>query len=413
MSKNVDRREFLETIGMTAAGIATAGFTATSKGYYANETINVATIGSGGRCQHIMKAVPQVQGLKLVGVCDVWDERIASAKKLADPQAFESKDYRAVLDRKDVDAVLIASPDHWHVPMTIDACAAGKDVYVEKPLTHDLSEGAAVIEAQNNYKKIVQVGTQQRSMPQFKKGLEIVQSGKLGKIHKVHLQWNRNRGWAYGAPVDQNTIDWKKWLGPAKERPFDGKRVRGWRWYWDYGGGILTDLMVHHMDIVCWYLGLGDPSMATAIGDYFQKERHETPDTIQMLAKYPDKELEVHFEGTFSNARNASMVEFMGTEGTLYADRGRCEFYPENKKGKPEDLVLGDGPKGADFYLNPDGEALHLANWLECIRSRNKPICPAEGGVAATLAPQLGNLAFRSGQVVKWEDRFKVMPKDA
>src|SRR5690606_1302422 len=133
-----------------------------------------------------------IAGVKIVAVCDVWEQSLAEGKKLADPRAAATKQYRELLDRRDIDAVLIGTPDHWHVPITIDACAAGKDVYVEKPLTHELSEGAAVIEAQNKHKRVVQVGMQQRSMPQIQKGRELIRSGALGTIHKIHLTWNRN-----------------------------------------------------------------------------------------------------------------------------------------------------------------------------------------------------------------------------
>ena len=163
--------------------------------------------------------------------------------------------------------------------------------------------------------------------------------------------------------------------------------------------------MVHFIDVVHWYLGLEHPQLAASIGDHFMaKDLWQTPDTVQTLLKYPDQELQVYFEGTFVNARNAAMLEFMGSEGTLYLDRGRYEIHPERKsKLQPSELVLGDGPRGADFYNKPDGEALHLANWLECIRTRAKPNCPAEAGVSAASAAHLANRALRSQQVATWK----------
>ncbi len=302
--------------------------------------------------------------------------------------------------------MIIATPDHQHVPITLDACAAGKDVYVEKPLTHELSEAAAVIDAQNRYARVVQVGTQQRSMPQFQKGLEIVRSGQLGEIHKVHLTWNRNspRWVRTKYDIDPATVDWKRFLGAAREQPFDEYRFRNWRWFWDFGGGILTDLMVHQVDIAHWFLGLDHPQTAATIGDAFKAAGvWETPDTVQTLLHYPKQKAQVYFEGTFVNARNAAMLEFMGSEATLYLDRGRYEIHPErNKKIAASELILGSGPRGADFYDLPKGEVLHLANWAESIRSRQKPACPAEAGASAAAAAHLGNLALRSGQVAKW-----------
>src|SRR5688572_10093046 len=160
---NVTRRELLESLGIAATGILTAGYTATAKGFAANETITIGCIGTGGRCRRLMQSLATIPGVKIAAVCDIWDQHLAEGQKHAAAGAFTTKDYRALLDRKHIDAVLIGTPDHWHVPITVDACTAGKDVYVEKPLTHDLSEGARVVDAQNNHKRIVQVGTQQRS----------------------------------------------------------------------------------------------------------------------------------------------------------------------------------------------------------------------------------------------------------
>src|ERR687884_2782 len=158
---NVSRRQFVGSVGAAAI---TAGYTATAKGFAANETITVGCIGTGGRCRRLMQSLATIPGVKIAAVCDIWDFHLEEGKKLAQPSAFATKDYRALLDRKDIDAVVIGTPDHWHVPITIDACAAGKDVYVEKPLTHELAEGQRVLEAQNRHSRIVQVGTQQRSM---------------------------------------------------------------------------------------------------------------------------------------------------------------------------------------------------------------------------------------------------------
>ena len=293
------------------------------------------------------------------------------------------------------------------MPLAIAACAAGKDVYVEKPLTHDLSEGAAIVDAQKQYQRIVQVGMQQRSMPHFQKAREIVASGQLGDIHKVHLTWNRNTPrWARTKyNIDPATVEWQRFLGGARQQPFDEYRFRNWRWFWDFGGGIFTDLMVHHIDIAHWFLDVDHPQVATSIGDMFNAEGiWETPDTVQTLLQYPERKAQVYFEGTFANARNGEMLEFMGSEATLYLDRGRYEIHPErNKKIKASELVLGSGPRGADFYDLPKGEVLHLANWAECVRSRATPNAPAEAGVSAASAAHLANLALRSGEVAHWK----------
>jgi predicted dehydrogenase len=400
------RREFLEMLGLGAAGALTAGYTATARGFAANETIEVGCIGTGGRCRRLMQSLAQIPGVRIAAVCDVWDVHLEEGQKLADPAAFATKSFHELLARPDLDAVLIGAPDHWHVPMTIAACQAGKDVYVEKPLTHDLAEGQSVIDAQNEYRRVVQVGTQQRSMPHFQQGLEVIKSGQLGKIHKVHLTWNRNqpRHQRNKLGIDPTSVDWQAFLGNAPKQEFDEYRFRNWRWFWDFGGGILTDLMVHFIDVANWYLDLDHPTQAATIGDhYLARDLWETPDTIQTLLRYPDQEVQIYFEGTFVNARNAAMLEFMGSEGTLYLDRGRYEIHPErNSALKYSEHVIGDGPRGADFYAQPDGELLHTVNWIECIRSRQRPNCPAEAGVAAVTGAHLGNMAYRSGQVAQW-----------
>lgn len=407
MFRSPDRREFLRTTTLTAAGMAAAGYTATARGYAANETLNIGCIGTGGRCRMLMSSLGKIDGVRIAAVCDIWDEHLAGAKKLADPQAVATKEFREVLDRPDIDAVLIASPDHWHVPMTVAACEAGKDVYVEKPLTHDLSEGAAAIEAQNKHQRIVQVGMQQRSMPHIAEAREMVRAGKLGQIRKVHLTWNRNtpRHTRDKLGIDPKSVDWKAFVGNAPQQPFDEYRFRNWRWFWDFGGGVLTDLMVHWIDVANWFLDLDHPQEAVTIGDHFLAPKlWETPDTAQTLLRYPQQGVQVYFEGTFVNARNASMIEFMGTEATLYIDRGRFEVIPEQRsKLPPQEKIIGEGKRGQDFYLRPDGELLHLTNWIESIRSRSRPSAPVEAGVAAATGAHLGNRAYRQRQVVVWE----------
>lgn len=408
---SLSRRSFVQAAAVAAGSLATLE---TARGYAANDTLHVGCIGTGGRCRRLMESLRTIPGVKITAVSDVWDVHLDAGKKLAEANATTFKDYRELLARKDIDAVLIGSPDHWHVPMTIDACAAGKDVYVEKPLTHDLSEGQPVIDAQNKHQRIVQVGMQQRSMPHIAKAREIIQSGGIGEVLKVHLTWNRNtpRATANKLGVDPKSVDWKKFLGNARPQEFDEYRFRNWRWFWDFGGGIFTDLMVHWIDVAHWILDVDHPTVAASIGDFNHADGiWETPDTVQTLLKYDGPQgskfaapkIQAYFEGTFSNARNASMIEFMGTEATLYIDRGAHLVIPERKsKVKPSEMILGEGPRGADFYAQPDGETLHLANWVDCVRSRKRPTAPAEAGVSAAAAAHLANQSLRAGKIAQW-----------
>jgi predicted dehydrogenase len=388
----------------TFLGTAAAAALAAPRALGANETINVGCIGTGGRCRQLLPALTKIPGARVVALCDVNDVSIVLTRPLVDKNVSVTKHYKELLDRKDIQAVLIASPDHWHVPMTVDACAAGKDVYVEKPLTHSRAEEAAVQEAQDRHGRIVQVGMQQRSMPHIQKAKEIVQSGRLGAVHKVHLTWNRNvdRVGKF-AGFDPKKIDWKAFLGNAPDQPFNEQRMRGWRWFWDFGGGLFTDLMVHWIDVAHWLLDLDHPLKAASIGSFIiAKGIWQTPDTVQTLLLYPG-EVQVYFEGTFSNARNGAMIELMGTDATLYIDRGRYEIHPERNKGEYEELVLGTGKRGRDFYDKPDGERLHLENWLQSVRSRQKPAAPVEAGIRAAAAAHLANEALRAGQVATWK----------
>jgi predicted dehydrogenase len=401
--RGLSRRSFLKASAATAA-LAVPAVNALG----ANERLNIGLIGTGGRCRHLMQALARVPNVRMNALCDVYEPHLNEARKLADPRAFVTRNYRELLNRKDVQAVLIATPDHWHVPMTVEACAAGKDVFVEKPLTHRLSEGRAVIEAQNRHRRVVQIGTQQRSMPHIVRARELVRKGRLGRVHKVHLTWNRNTDRVRRGPqnVDPKRLDWKAFLGSARQQPFDEYRFRHWRWFWDFGNGIFGDLMVHWIDVVHWFLDLDHPRTATSVGDHFiSRDVWETPDTVQTLLTYrtEGQELQAYFEGTFCNARNGSMVEFMGTDATLYIDRGRFEIHPERGRGKPEEHVLGKGPRGRDFYDTPDGELLHLTNWVDAIRKRGRPNTPAEAGVSAAAAAHLANQALRSGQVARWQ----------
>jgi predicted dehydrogenase len=402
----LSRRSFLTATAATAAA-SSLTLPASAQPVGANERINIGLIGTGGRCRHLMQALVKVPNTRMTALCDIYEPHLEQAQKLAAPNAATFRDYHQLLARKDIHAVLIASPDHWHVPMTVDAMAAGKDVYVEKPLTHNLAEGRTVTDAAAKHKRVVQIGTQQRSMTHIRRAKELVDARRLGEIHKVHLTWNRNTDRVRRGPqnVDAKRLDWKRFLGNAPDQPFDDYRFRNWRWFWDFGNGILTDLMVHWIDVAHWILDLDHPLKAVTIGgNYTSRDVWQTPDTVQTLLVYPN-DLQVYFEGTFCNARNGAMIEFMGTEATLYIDRGRFELIPEPRsKQKPEEMVLGTGPRGRDFYDRPDGELLHLTDWIDAIRNSRQPSAPVQAGVRAAAAAHLGNQAFRGNGVAEWRD---------
>lgn len=405
MPSNITRRRFIETTSLGTAGALASTDTTLATGFPKNETLRIGVIGCGGRATYsLMPKAASLPNTKIVALCDVYKAHLRRAKKRLGDQSkdvqLETGKHEELLALKNLDAVIIATPDHWHVPLSIAACQAGKDVYVEKPLTHDLAEGKALISAQNKHRRVLQVGTQQRSMPQFEKVKKLIDEGKIGKVHKVHMSWNRNflpfRGKGQ-RNINVSEFDWKRFLGNAPDQKFDPyKAIGSWRWFWDFGAGILGDLMVHWLDAVNWILKLGLPSNAVTIGDHFATQGvWETPDTIQTLMQYSKEKLQIHFEGTFVNQHEKAGVTFMGTEGSIYADRGRFELYPEPRsKFKTEQFIPGKNVKGADFDL--DGTLLHIKNWVECIHTREKPIAPAEAGVMASDAAHIANKALKS-----------------
>ncbi|MFH5805001.1 Gfo/Idh/MocA family protein [Alienimonas sp. DA493] len=385
-----------------AAGLHAAGRSARASRLI-NETIDVGVVGPGGRGRWLMDRLRNVPGVRIVAVCDVWDEARAAGLKLADPRAAAFADLRKMLAETKLDAALVATPDHQHVPCSVACCEAGLDVYCEKPLTHTAAEGDRMIRAVRDNKRILQVGTQHRSMPHLAEARKLLQEGAAGEIYKVRMTWNRNNPGRGRAPqVDPSTVDWDLFLGDAPDQPFDSQRMRNWRWYWDFGGGIFTDLMVHWADTARWFLQPGEVSRAVSVGDHFTTAGlWETPDTVQTLLSFPASEdgapgPQMHFEGTFANHRDRACTEFMGSKATLYVDRGRYELIPQHRSGvePKERLEAPDKLRGLDFYDAVDGAKYHLENWVNCIRSREEPTCPVEEGVASADMAHAANAAL-------------------
>ena len=403
-NQDLTRRAFL------AATAATTALTlpAFAQPLGANERINIGLIGTGGRCRFLMGALAKVPNTSMTALCDVYEPNLELAQKLlGDSKPFVTNNYHAILERKDIHAVLIAAPDHWHTPMTIDAMAAGKDVYVEKPLTHKMREGAEITAAFAKHRRIVQIGTQQRSMPHIVRAKQLINGGRIGTVHKVHMTWNRNADRVrQGAQnVDPKRLDWKRFLGNAPAQDFEEYKFRNWRWFWDFGNGILTDLMVHWLDVAHWILNVDHPDKAVTLGQFNMAQNvWQTPDTIQTLLHYGNN-LQMHFEGTFSYAREGSHITFMGTEGNVYIDRGRFELIPELRfpdKKSDEQNLNPTLPRGRDFYPEPDGELLHLQNWIDAIRNQRQPSAPISAGVSAAAAAHLANEAYRQDRVAVW-----------
>jgi predicted dehydrogenase len=392
----LNRRQALQTLAASAVAISSLE---TAHGYYANDKINVACIGTGGRCRTLMKSLREVPGVNIVAVADVRKTNLKLGQEIAGPNTEGVEDFRRLLDRKDIDAVMIGSPDHWHVPMTIAACEAGKDVYVEKPLTHTLEEGESVIQATRNNKRIVQVGTQQRSVPHLIEAREVARSGILGDVHKIHMSWNRNtqRWGTRDVKIDQSDVNWKMFLGNAPDQPYDPYKMTQWRWFWDFGGGIFTDLMVHWMDAARWMLDLPGPQYAVSMGHQFAtRGLWETPDTVQTIISFGDDGPQAHFDGTFVSHYGRSELVLMGTAATLVCDRGAYQIIPQAGSKVPYKLHTDSKltERGLDFYNDINDGGFHIQNWVDCIRSRKDPTCPVEDGVRSAAVAHMSNNAL-------------------
>ena len=387
-----DRRHFIK-----AAALATAASYGRILG--ANDRIRIGGMGTGGRCQYLLDIVKRIGGGQIVAVCDVNELHRTQAREKLAPEAREFTDYRKVLERADVDAVVIGAPDHWHVPMAIDAVRAGKDVYVEKPVTHRIEEGEPLRQAVAETKRVVQTGMQQRSWPHFIQARDIVAGGGLGQVTFIRTYWYQNHLQGRGSrkPVDASKIDWKLFLGSAPDQPFDSERYSNWRWFYDFGGGSLTDLFLHWVDVAQWYMNNDTPIDSQAMGgNYFIRE-WQWPDTVNAAFHYPGNFL-VNFDCSLMGYLEGGGLMFHGTRALMRLHRGGFAVYPE----QPRYTELPDLKDVAqEVQSTHDGAIEHVQNFLDCIRSRKTPNAPVEVGIAAAHTGHLGNQALRNGQTVR------------
>lgn len=425
MSEQLTRREFLGTSGATAAGVAAALSVGTrlsiARAAGANEKIRVGLIGCGGMGRANMNDFMRADEVEMVALCDVDQARLDSTSVSVEkkygrkPALF--KDYRKLLEMKDVDAVIVGTPDHWHAICMIAACAAGKDVYVEKPCSHNVREGRAMVEVARKYDRVVQVGTQQRSGKHFQEVVDYIRSGKLGQI-------SMTRTWTYGneAPngigLDPDTdppagVDYDMWLGPAPKRAFNKRRFHtSFRWYFDYAAGMVGDWNVHLQDIVQWAMNSPFPTSVSASGGKFcLKDDRDTPDTMQAIYEFPNF---VH-SYTMRKASGPMWIhdggygiEFCGTQGTLFVNRKSWKVTPDltdqTNKNSPLRGEAVERVEGA--YATPeywDQHWPHVQNFLSCVKSRKRPICDIEVNHQTATSCHLANVSLRVGHKFYWD----------
>jgi len=384
----IERRNLLKASLWTAASY--------SRVFGANERIRVAGLGVGGRATYLLGLVAKAENTEIVAVCDVSETRRLMAKEKFAPDGKEYLDYREVLARNDIDGVVIGAPDHWHVPMTVDAVKAGKDVYVEKPISHTIEEGEQVEKAVLNSKQIVQVGYQQRSWPHFLQARETVAEGKLGPISLVLTSWYQDYVVNLQTPpkVDASKVDWRRFLGSAPDQPFDALRCLHWRWFWDFGGGHLTDLYSHYGDVVQWYMEQYAPRTAQATGNRNALPQFECPDTINAAWDYAG--FTMVYNGALNGSLDGGNIIFRGHRATMKLNRDGFAVYAEGKVRR--ELTNWPEPEMA-VKSSADGTIAHMQNFLDCVRSRNAPNAPIRSAVAIARAAHLANTAWRKGTV--------------
>lgn len=422
----ISRRKFLEKAGKvslsTTALTSVLASAAPRKTNRSRERIRVGLIGCGGQGKSDLAAFLRLPDVECPAVADVDDRHLAEGLKLVaeaggkSPQGYG--DYRRILERKDIAAVIVATPDHWHALNAIHACEAGKDVYVEKPLATTIAEGRAMVQAARRYGRIVQVGTQQRSAGHFRDAVNFVRSGKLGRIRMTrawaYLDWKSRMGNPPDEPVPPG-VDYDMWLGPAPAKPFNPMRFhQNFRWFWDYSGGLATDWGAHMIDVVMWAMG-EDPVGAMALGGKygFPDDIRETPDTQQSIVEFPGfSMLWEHMIGCGVGPwQREHGCEFHGENGILIVDRGGWEVVSETDRFRQPERVLRmmptpRQPGSADFHFE------HVRNFIECVKSRNRPAADVELGHKSVVAAHLGNIAVRLRRYVRWDARAEQIVGD-
>ncbi|MCW5983434.1 MAG: Gfo/Idh/MocA family oxidoreductase [Bryobacteraceae bacterium] len=422
----MNRRELLKGTGLVAAAASQPGTSA------ANDRIGVGIIGCGnmgGWDQRDFQSNPDVE---IVALCDVYRPNLEAALRMAGGKAETYRDYRRLLEDKRVDAVVIATPEHWHAIMCIDACDAGKDVYVEKPASHNIREGRLMVEAARRNNRIVQVGMQQRSGTHFQRAVRYVQDGRLGAVHYV-VCWNHSplamgRGEApppaAAPPAD---LDYDLWLGPAPKLPYAEVWNRGRRVLWDFSGGMLTEWGAHLTDIALWGMNARAPRSVVAAGGLFHNKEGEIPDTLQALYQFDGFLLQysvLHHNSFGPNgdpgaARFGSYgIQFHGTKGTLFVDRAGFRLTPQMKRleesahpARPVMWVNDERQLGyyyaTDFLPEQSDSSAqhgpHVRNFLDCVKSRRPPNADIEDGHIANTVCRLGNIAYRLERRIRWD----------
>jgi predicted dehydrogenase len=397
MTDQLKRRKFITQAGGVGLGMLTAS--SWSRVLGANDRVRLGIIGSGGRGRSLMGSFNKAPNVEFIHVCDAYEHYQNQALKLSREGAKVTYDYREVLDNKDVDAIVNATPDHWHERILLDSVQAGKDVYTEKPFALTIEAGARMVKGVRATKQIVQVGMQRRSSEAVRAAKKLVADGVLGEVVMARAQWFWNRNPMARTATLQGKLDWDRFQGPAKKRrPLDAVRFLNWRNFWDYSGGHMTDQGTHLMDVIQWFCNDGKPPKAAlSHGGVFVHLGSETPDNFSAIFEYPT------FIATWTlcygnSYEDSWKILIQGKKATLVLDDDGYRVFPEPWK-RPN-----IPPKAIHEYKGGIPTEPHVQNFLECIVSRKEPNAPVEVGHNAVTAPHLANLAFHQKRRVALND---------
>lgn len=382
----MNRRSFLTTAAASAAALGAA------------DQIRAGIIGVGGRGRYLTEQFKEI-GAEMAAVCDIYEGNLQAGLKVASTGARSYDNYKKLLEDKSLNAVVIATPDHWHAQMTIDAVEAGKDVYVEKPMAHTIAEGFRMIDAVKRTKRIVQVGTQRRSYPLFLEAKAIMDSGRLGQVKLVNSWWMDSTPKALSKPTLQGKVDWQQWLGSAPKIPFDPVRFRNWYWFYDYSGGLLIGQAAHVVDAINWFMNASAPLSVSCMGK-LDMAGAEVPETASMTIEYAD------FLGVFTLGYKAmkyayvndQLKQFHGNKARFDVGRGSYALFPEDKS---VDMKATEQKREPGAFAS--AARAHIRNFLECIRSRQQPTAPVEAGQVTNIVLAMAMESLKTGRRVHYD----------
>lgn len=411
------RRHFIKNTTAAAGGFFFAP--AILKSSRPNDKVNIGVIGCNGMGWSNTFSLLKIKDVDLVAICDidknVIQKRVEDHSRLRKNKPATYGDYRELLNNRNIDAVVIGTPDHWHCKIMVDAVTAGKHVFVEKPVANSIEECNTMVRAQEKTKKVVQAGQWQRSGPHYRKAIEIVRSGVLGKIRLVKV-W-AYQGWMKPVPVLPDTetppgVDYDFWLGPAPKRKFNPNRFHfNFRWFWDYAGGLMTDWGVHEIDIALYAMEVSAPISVMASGGKlaYPDDASETPDTLQTVFQYENfNMLWEHATGIDNGPYNRREgIAFIGNNGTLVVDRGGYEVIVE-KEAEGYSASGKDKMERISAYKKPDELNyldLHTENFIEAVKKNDQSLLntPIRSGSVAAINAQMGNIAYRTKSKVFWD----------